>query len=56
MILTIVDDTLIGCKGENVVTRLNKLLANRFATTGMGEVSLILGMIVTRDYDRGALS
>lgn len=29
---------------------------DRFVTTGMGEASLILGITVTRDYDKGTLT
>ena len=43
---------MIGGKGEDMVKRLKKLLTDRFATTDKGEVSLILGMTVTRETTR----
>ena len=56
-ILTLhVDDILITGRSEEVVKRLKKALMDRFAMTDMGEVSLILGMAVTRDYDAGTLT
>ena len=36
--------------------RLKKAPIDRFAKTDMGEVSLILRMSVSRDYDKGALN
>lgn len=36
--------------------RLKKVMTDRFVMTDMGEVSLILGMAVTRDYDTGTLA
>ena len=39
-----------------MVKRLRKALMDRFAMTDMGEVSLILGMAVTRNYDAGTLA
>ena len=57
VILTLyVDDILITGKDESVVRHLKKALTDRFAMSDMGEVSLILGMTVTRDYDQGTLS
>ena len=38
------------------MTRLKKALMDRFAMTGMGEISLILGMAVTRYYDAGTMT
>lgn len=32
---------------------LEKALTDRFTMTAMGESSLVLGMIVTHDYDKG---
>lgn len=39
-----------------MVKQLKKAITDRFAMTDMGEVSLILGMTVTRDYETGTLS
>lgn len=55
-ILTLyVDGILIGGANENVVKQLKKAVKDRFAITGMGEVSLIIKMALTRDYEKGAL-
>ena len=51
-----VDDILITGNDEKIVKQLKKALTNRFAMTDMGEVSLIFGMKVTRDYKQGTLS
>ena len=51
-----VDDILIIGNDEKIVKQLKKALTNRFAVTDMGEVSLILGMKVTRHYRQGTLS
>ncbi len=56
-ILTLyVDDILISGNNPGVVKRLKKALMDRFAMTDMGEVSLILGMSVTRNYEKGTLT
>lgn len=39
-------------KDQSVVRRLQKPLTVRFAMSDMGEVSLILGMRATRDYNK----
>ncbi|CAN0414920.1 unnamed protein product, partial [Laminaria digitata] len=39
-----------------VVKRLIKALMDRFPTTDMVDVSLILGMAATRDYEAGTLT
>ena len=48
--------TLITGKDESVVGRLKRALADRFVMSDMGEVRVILGMTITRDYDRETLS
>ena len=56
-ILTIyVDDILFSGANQKVVQRLEKALMDLFAMTDMDEVSLILGMSVSRDYDKGTLT
>ena len=56
VILTLyVDDILITGKGPTLVEQ-KKELKERFEMTDMGEVSRILGMEVTRDYDEGTLA
>ena len=39
-----------------MMQRLKKAPIDRFAKTDMGEVSLILRMSVSRDYDKGPLT
>ena len=57
MILALyVDGILNTGKNEKVVEQLKKALTDRFAMADLGEVSLNLGMKVTRDYKQGALS
>ena len=57
VILTLyVDDILITGKGPTLVEQKKKELKERFEMTDMGEVSRILGMEVTRDYDEGTLA
>ena len=56
-ILTLyVDDILITGKDPTLVEQKKKELKERFDMTDMGEVSRILGMEVTRDYDEGTLA
>ena len=51
------DDTLaillLTVSNEKVVQRLLKALMGRFEVTDMSEISLVLGMSGTRDYDKG---
>ena len=57
VILTLyVDDILITGKDPTLVEKKKKELKERFEMTDMGEVSHILGMEVTRDYDEGRLA
>ena len=57
VILTLyVDDILITGKDPTLVEQKTKELKERFEMTDMGEVSRILGMEVTHDYDEGALA
>ena len=51
-----VDGILITGKDPTPVEQKNKKLKERFEMTDMGEVSRILGMEVTRDYDEGTLA
>ena len=51
-----VDDILITGKNPTLVEQNKKELKERFEMTDMGEVSRILGMEVTRDYDEGTLA
>ena len=39
-----------------MVKRLKKALMDRFTMTAVGEVSLIFGMAITRNYDAGTLA
>ena len=50
------DDILLSGANQKVVQRLEKALMDLFAMTDMDEVSLILGMSVSRDYDKGTLT
>ena len=57
VILTLyVDDILITGKDPTLVEQKMKELKERFEMTDIGEVSRILGMEVTRDYDEGTLA
>ena len=57
VILTLyVDDILITGKDPTLVEQKKKKLKERFEMTDMGEVSRILGMELTRDYDEGTLA
>lgn len=49
-------DTGSAINSVEVVKRLIKALMDRFSTTDMVDVSLILGMAATRDYDVGTLT
>lgn len=51
-----VDDILISGKDPTLVDKLKKELKDRFEMTDMGEVKLILGMEVQRNYEEGTLS
>lgn len=51
-----VDDILISGKDPALVDRLKTELKNRFEMTDMGEVKLILGMEVQRNYEEGTLA
>ena len=56
-ILTLcVGDIRISGGSCEAVKRLKKALVDRFAMTDMGEVSLILGMNVTKNYKEGTLT
>ena len=56
VILTLyIDDILITGKDATLVEQ-KKELKERFEMTDMGEVSRILGMEVTRDYDEGTFA
>ena len=57
VILTLyVDDILITGKHPTLVEQKEKELKERFEMADMGEVSRLLGMEVTRDYDKGTLA
>ena len=57
VILTLyVDDILITGKDPTPVKQKKKKLKERFEMTDIGEISRILGMEVTRDYDEGTLA
>ena len=57
VILTLyVDVILITGKDPTLVEHKKKELKERFEMTDMGELSRILGMEVTRDYDEGTLA
>ena len=57
VILTLyVYEILITGKDPTLVEQKKKELKERFEMTDMGEVSRILGMEVTRDYDEGTLA
>ena len=50
------DDMLISGKDPELVATLKKERHDRFEMKDMGEVSLILGMEVTRDYEEGTMA
>lgn len=57
VILTLyVDDILISGKDPELVANLKTELRDRFEMKDMGEVSHILGMEVTRNYEEGTLA
>ena len=57
VILTLyVDDILITGKDSTLVEQKKNELNERFEMTDMGEISRILGMEVTRDYDEATLA
>ena len=57
VILTLyVDDILIPGKDPTLVKQKKKKLNERFEIADMGEVSCILGMEITRDYDEGTIA
>lgn len=51
-----VDDTLIPGRNKDVMQNHKKALQGRFAKNSMGEVGLIRGVAVTRDYKQGKLT
>ena len=51
-----VDDILITGKDPTLVEQKKKELKERFEVTDIGQVSRILGIDVTRDYDEGTLA
>lgn len=51
-----VDDILISGKDPALISKLKKELKDRFEMTDMGEVKLILGMEVQRNYEEGTLT
>ena len=48
-----VDDVLLLGKDVLVLGRIKQKLVSRFSLTDMGDVSLVLGMGVTRDHEKG---
>ena len=57
VILTLyVDDILITGKDPTLVEQRKKEIKERFKMTDMGEVSRILGLEVTRDFNEGTLA
>ena len=56
-ILTIyVDDILVTAPDKKFLARIKKQLMERFTVSDLGEVSLILGMKITRDRVKKTLS
>ena len=56
-ILTLyVDDLLIAGKDKKILDMLKQKVMTKFKMTDLGDVSLVLGMQVTRDRDRGHLT
>ena len=56
-VLTIyVDDVLLLGKDRKVLERIKRKLMGRFSMTDMGDVSLVLGMEVTRDHTKGTVT
>ena len=57
VILTLyVDDILITGKDPTLVEQRKEEIKERFKMTDMGEVSRILGLEVTRDFNEGTLA
>ena len=51
-----VDDVLLLGKDRKVLERIKRKLMGRFSMTDMGDVSLVLGMEVTRDRTKGTVT
>ena len=51
-----VDDVLLLGKDRKVLERIKWKLMGRFSMTDMGDVSLVLGMEVTRDHTKGTVT
>ena len=51
-----VDDVLLLGKDRKVLERIKRKLMGRFSMTNMGDVSLVLGMEVTRDHTKGTVT
>ena len=51
-----VDDVLLLAKDRKGLERINRKLMGRFSMTDMGDVSLVLGMEVTRDRTKGTVT
>ena len=51
-----VDDVLLLGKDRKVLERIKRKLMGRFSMTDMGDVSLVLGMEVTRDRTKGTVA
>ena len=57
VILTLyVNDVLLVGKDVQVLERIKEKLMSRFSMTDMGDVSLVLGMRVTRDHTKGTVT
>ena len=51
-----VDDVLLLGKNRKVLERIKRKLMEHFSMTDMGEVSLVLGIEVTRDRTKGTVT
>ena len=51
-----VDNVLLLGEDRKVLERIKRKLMGRFSMTDMGDVSLVLGMEVTRDRTKGTVS
>ena len=51
-----VDDMLLPGANKQLLGKLQKKLMCRFEMTGMGDVSRVLGMNVTRDHEEGTIT
>ena len=51
-----VDDVLLLEKDVLMLRRIKQKLVSRFSMTDMGDVSLVLGMGVTRDHEKGTVT